>query len=340
MTVNTRSFGATSRGEAVTAYELEGDGGARAVILDYGATVQSLVVPDINGEPVDVILGYDTIAEYEKHDGYLGATIGRVGNRIAGARLSLGGREYVLAKNDGENHLHGGWCGFDKYVWDAAVSGGKLVFSRVSPDGEEGYPGNLRVCVGFELTGDNGLVITYDADTDAATPVNLTNHSYFNLNGSGNVLGHRLRLNASRFCEGAPDCLPTGRLLDVEGTAFDFRAGRILGEALAQADAQTALFGGFDHNFVLSGGEAAEVYSAESGIAMNVRTTMPGMQLYTANSLDARAGKHGLVMEPHGAVCLETQIFPDGMNHYGFPSPLLHPGEHLHTETAYTFSVK
>ena len=170
--------------------------------------------------------------------------------------------------------------------------------------------------------------------------MSLTNHSYFNLNGGGDILGHRLTLNAERFCEGSPACLPTGRLADVSGTPFDFRAGRVLGEAMAEENAQTALFGGFDHNFVLSGSHAAEVYSPATGIVMDVCTTLPGVQLYTANSLDERAGKNGTRMGPHGALCLETQVFPDGMNHYGFPSPLLHPGEHLHTETVYAFSVR
>lgn len=340
MTVNTRPFGTTKYGEAVTAYELVNAHGARAVVLDYGATVQSLVVPDAAGAAVDVALGYDTVAEYEENGGYLGATIGRVGNRIAGARFSLGGREYVLAKNDGENHLHGGARGFDKFVWAAEEKGGALVFSRLSPDGEEGYPGALDVSVSFTLTDENALVIAYDADTDAVTPVSLTNHSYFNLNGGGDILGHRLTLNAERFCEGSPACLPTGRLADVSGTPFDFRAGRVLGEAMAEENAQTALFGGFDHNFVLSGSHAAEVYSPATGIVMDVCTTLPGVQLYTANSLDERAGKNGTRMGPHGALCLETQVFPDGMNHYGFPSPLLHPGEHLHTETVYAFSVR
>lgn len=340
MKVTSRPFGVTERGEAVTAYELESAGGARAVILDYGATVQSLLVPDARGALVDVVLGYDTLPEYERSGGYLGATIGRVGNRIGGARFSLGGRDYLLAPNDGKNHLHGGVRGFDKYVWPAAVSGDRLVFSRVSPDGEEGYPGNLDVSVGFELTDGNSLVITYDAETDAVTPVSLTNHSYFNLNGGGDILGHRLTLNAARFCEAAPDCLPTGRLLDVSGGPFDFRAGRAIGEALSAGDGQTALFGGFDHNFALNaGGDAARLWSPVSGIAMTMRTTLPGVQLYTAHSLGERAGKGGRPMCDHGGVCLETQVFPDGLNHYAFPSPLLHPGEHLHTETSYSFSA-
>ena len=341
MQITSRPFGNTKRGEAVTAWELKNGSGASAVILDYGATVQSLVVPDRNGNPVDVVLGYDTVAEYEENGGYLGATIGRVGNRIGGARFSLGGREYVLFKNDGENTLHGGERGFDKYVWDAAERGGRLVFSRVSPDGEEGYPGELSVSVSFELTEGNELRISYDADTTAVTPVSLTNHSYFNLNGGGDILSHVLTLNSALFCEGTPDCLPTGRLLSVECTPFDFRAGRVLGEALAEENGQTALFGGFDHNFALNaGGDAAAVYCPESGICMTMRTTLPATQLYTANSLDRRAGKRGTVMEPHGALCLESQVFPDGLRHYGFPSPLLHPGEHLHTETSYAFSVK
>ncbi len=340
MTVTSRPFGTTKAGEAVTAFELSCAGGASAVILDYGATVQSLSVPDAAGRLVDVVLGYDTVAEYERHGGYVGATLGRVGNRIGGARFSIGGREYSLVKNDGENTLHGGARGFDKYVWSAALQGDRLVLSRLSPDGEEGFPGSLSVSVSFELTDANSLVITYDADTDAVTPVSLTNHSYFNLAGGGDVLDHVLRLNAERYCEAAPNCLPTGRLPGVEGTPFDFRAPRRLGDALAEENAQTALFGGFDHNFVLSGRDAAQVYCPASGIVMDMRTTMPGVQLYTSNSLDERAGKRGSVMGPHGALCLETQLFPDGMNHYGFPSPLLHPGEHLHSETVYAFSVR
>lgn len=340
MKISCRPFGETSRGEAVTAYELTNASGARAVILDYGATVQSLLVPDCTGASVDVALGYDSVAEYEANGGYLGATIGRVGNRIAGSRFTLGGREYALAANDGENHLHGGARGFDKYVWDAQPLPDRLVFSRVSPDGEEGYPGNLTVYVSFELTDRNALCITYDADTDAVTPVSLTNHTYFNLNGGGDILTHRLTMGAEFFCEARPDCLPTGRLSCVAGTAFDFRSGRSLGEALAMSDEQTALFGGFDHNIVLAGSHAAELSSPDTGIVMDVYTSLPGMQLYTANSLDERAGKGGSRMGPHGAVCLETQVFPDGMNHYAFPSPLLHPGEHLHTETVYAFSVK
>ena len=340
MKITRHSFGTTARGEAVTAFELTNAAGAKAVILDYGATVQSLVVPDSTGAFVDVALGYESVAEYENNGGYLGATIGRVGNRIAGARFSIGGREYTLFDNDGGNTLHGGARGFDKYVWGAEELPDKLVFSRVSADGEEGFPGNLSVWVSFELSDKNELHITYDADTDAATPVSLTNHTYFNLNGGGDILTHSLRLASEYFCEGAPDCLPTGRLLPVGGTAFDFRSGRVLGEALACPDEQTALFGGFDHNMVLSGSHAAELSSPDTGIVMDVYTTLPGMQLYTANSLSERTGKRGTTMSSHGAVCLETQVFPDGMNHYGFPSPILHPGEHLHTETVYAFSVR
>lgn len=340
MNVTKRPFGETARGEAVTLYELTNASGAAAEILDYGATVRALRVPDRDGAMVDVVLGYDSIAEYENNGGYLGATIGRVGNRIGGARFYIGGREYALFDNDGGSTLHGGKRGFDKYVWSAAEKGGKLVFSRRSPDGEEGFPGTLDVSVAFELTEENALCITYDADTDALTPVSLTNHSYFNLSGGGDVLDHHVTIHADRFCENTPSCLPTGRLLDVDGTAFDFRSGRVLGEAMAQNDAQTALFGGFDHNYALSGALAAEVYSPKTGICMTVRTTMPGVQFYTANSLGERAGKRGTRMCDHGALCLETQVFPDGLNHYAFPSPLLHPGEHLHTETAYAFSVK
>lgn len=338
MDITRRPFGVTARGEAVTAYEIT-NGAVSAVLLDYGAAVQSLRVPGRGGSVVDVALGYDTIAEYEANDGCFGATVGRVANRIGGARFSLGGREYRLAANDGENHLHGGVRGFDKYVWRAGELDGALAFSRVSPDGEEGYPGTLDVRVSFSITESNELRICYDAVTDAPTPVNLTNHTYFNLNGGGDILSHTLTMDAALYCENGPDCLPTGRLAGVEGTAFDFRSGASMGRALSLADSQTAKFGGFDHNLVLGAG-GARLYSPDSGIAMYLRTTLPGVQLYTANSLSRRRGKGGSVMGAHGAVCLETQLFPDGLNHYGFPSPLLRPGERLHTETVYAFRVE
>lgn len=334
------AFGSLSDGTEVTAARMTNANGGSVTILDYGATVQSLLVPDKNGVPVDVVLGYDTAAEYEQGGCYFGATIGRVGNRIGGARFSLNGQTCVLAQNNGENHLHGGIRGFDKHMWRMAEQDGKLVCERFSPDGEEGYPGNLSVRVTFELTEKNALRIRYDADTDRDTLVNLTNHSYFNLDGGGSALRHRLRLYAERFCENDESCLPTGRLLRVEGTPFDFRREKEIGADINEGDIQLRRFGGYDHNYVLSGPCAAVLSGAESGICMSVETDLPGVQLYTSNGLTEQRGKGGRIMGPHGAVCLETQLFPNAMNCWGFPSPVLRAGTHLFSETAYIFSVQ
>ena len=339
MTVNTHPFGADKYGEAVTAWTLANNNGASVEILDYGATVRSLIVPDAEGRARDVALGYGTLAEYEANGGYMGATLGRVANRIAGARFSLGGREYSLYKNDGDNALHGGRRGFDKRVWQAGYDGGALRFTLRSPDGEEGYPGSVTVTLEVTLTEENALVLHYTAGSDAMTPLSLTNHTYFNLDGSRVIDGHVLKINASRFCEAQPDGLPTGRFLGVAGTPFDFRAGRTLGEAFSMEHPQTALFGGIDHNFVLDGMDAAWLYSPVSGIAMAVTTTLPGMQLYTGNGFAARPGKGGAEYGEHCGLCLETQVFPDGMNHYGFPSPVLRPGEKYESETVFSFSA-
>ena len=223
MSVRFFPFGALAGGTPVTAAQLENARGTSVTVLDYGATIQSLIVPGKNSAAVDVVLGYDTVAEYEQNGWYLGATIGRVDNRIGGAAFSLNGTTYTLSKNNGANHLHGGERGFDKRMWRMEERGGSLVCGRLSPDGEEGYPGKLSVRVTFTLTEDNALRIQYDADTDRDTLVSLTNHSYFNLNGGGSILEHRLQINAERFCENDEACLPTGKLLPVEGTPFDFR---------------------------------------------------------------------------------------------------------------------
>ena len=332
------AFGTTADGKAVTAYRLENSIGATLTVLDYGATIQSLCVPSGKGGFTDVVLGYDTIGEYETNGGYLGATIGRVGNRIGGASFRLNGRVYPLAKNDGENHLHGGQRGFDKQMWSVTQEGrDSLVCSRLSPDGEEGYPGNLSVRVTFTLTSQNELRIRYDADTDQDTLVNLTNHSYFNLNGGGTALNLELQVFASRFTENDSGCLPTGTLLDVAETPFDFRVPKPLGADIEAPDAQLRCGGGYDHNYVLAGARAALVRSSVSGIEMTVTTDMPGMQVYSANGLSRRKGKRGAAMGPRDAICLETQLFPNAMNCYAFPSPILRAGRHLTKETVYAF---
>lgn len=264
MAVTQRSFGRTKWNEAVTAYTLTNAVGASVTVLDYGATIQSLRVPDRTGALVDVVLGYDTVTEYEKNGGYLGATIGRIGNRIGKGQFSLGGVDYQLACNDGANHLHGGERGFDKRMWQVTAETLSLRCTRLSPDGEEGYPGALSVSVTFTLTEENTLSIRYEATSDRDTIVNLTNHSYFNLNGGGSVLTHRLQVFADRFCENDDGCLPTGRLLAVEGTPFDFRTPKAIGADIGQDDINLKNGGGYDHNFVLSGTKAAVLSSGET----------------------------------------------------------------------------
>ena len=339
MTVTTIPFGRTRNGAAVTAYRLENAAGASVTVLDYGATIQSLSVPNAAGGLTDVVLGYDTVTEYEDNGGFLGATIGRVGNRIGGASFQLGGRTYALARNDGPNHLHGGRRGFDRRMWEAELRDDSLVFSRLSPDGEESYPGDLQVEVTFTLTEDNALRIAYDAVASQDTLVNLTNHSYFNLNGGGTGLTHTLQVFAHRFAENDDGCLPTGRLLPVEGTPFDFRTPKTIGADIGRDDEQLRRGGGYDHNYVLAGPRAVVLRGDQSGIVLTVDTDQPGMQLYTANSLTQRPGKGGTTMGPRDAVCLETQLFPDGIHHYGFPSPILRAGQKMHSETVFSFTL-
>ncbi len=332
-------FGALSDGTEVHALRLTNASGASVTVLDYGATVQSLLVPDRDGKLVDVVLGYDSAADYERNDVFLGATIGRVGNRIANAAFSLNGVTYKLARNDGANHLHGGLRGFDKVLWDMQAEGSSIICTRLSPDGEEGYPGNLRVSVRFTLTEDNALRIAYDAVSDRDTLVNLTNHSYFNLNGGGTVLDHRLRVFAERFCEGDAGCLPTGRLLPVEGTPFDFRAEKRIGDDIGAEHEQLLRAGGYDHNYCLAGARAALLKSEETGISMSVDTDLPGMQLYSGNFLKTHPGKGGREIKKRGALCLETQLYPNALNCWGFPSPVLRAGQSLHSETVYSFTT-
>lgn len=335
MTLSTAQFGKMKDGTVVTAYRLENGAGGSVTLLDYGAIVQSLRIPGRNGV-VDVALGYDTIEEYQRDDGHLGAAIGRVGNRIGGASFSLGGKTYQLAKNDGENHLHGGVKGFDRRMWKGEPGDGFVAFTRLSPDGEEGYPGNLNVRVSYTLTEDHALVITYDADTDQDTLVNMTNHTYFNLNGGGTVLNHVMQIFSPRFAENDDGCLPTGQMLDVEGTPFDFRTPKTLGRDIGSGHIQLQRCGGYDHNYAVCG-RAAVLRGDESGIEMTVDTDMPGMQLYSGNFLTSRKGKGGADYGPRDAVCLETQLYPNAMACYGFPSPVLRAGRHLHSETRYAF---
>ena len=335
MAVIISSFGQTSFGQPVCSYTLENGNGTQAVLIDYGAALQSLRFKNLQGSLTDVVLGFDTVGGYEQQDAYMGATVGRMANRIGGAAFPLKGREYRLFPNDGENHLHGGRRGFDKYVWQAETGEDFVRFSRLSPDGEEGYPGNLRVSVTYTLTDCDELHIAYNALSDADTVVSLTNHSYFNLNGGGSILDHMLMVNAKRYLELGPGLIPTGRALPVEGTPFNFYSLKPIGQDIGADDPQLRLGGGYDHNFILSGPLAALAYSNDTGIELRCYTDLPGMQLYTANFLGEFTGKGGQKMGPRQAFCLETQLFPDAMSHYGFPSPVLRSGEELSHETVY-----
>ena len=341
MSVSVRSFGLTREGEEVKAFTLVNDAGASVTLLDYGATVQALLVPNQAGGFTDVVLGYDSVAEYESGTAYLGATVGRFANRLGGAGFSLNGQEYRLAKNNGDNCLHGGLRGFDSFVWQAEiVDDYALRFFRCSPDGEEGFPGNLEVSVTFRLTQLGcALRIEYDAVSDRDTLVNLTNHSYFDLSGCGKAMEQLLTINADRYLELGEGTLPTGQASLVCCTPFDFRAPKPVGRDLDADEEQLRLGGGYDHNFCLSGQFAAELSSGVTGIGMRVFTDMPGMQLYTANFLGDQAGKGGRMMHDRCAVALETQLWPDAMNHWGFPSPVLRAGTRLHSVTCYDFFV-
>ncbi len=334
ISVEKRPFGITAGGQEVCAYILANDR-LSVEILDYGATIRRLLVK--NGDAwTDVVLGYDTLAEYEHNDGYLGACVGRVGNRIGGAAFTLNGEHFALAKNDGENHLHGGLRGFDKYVWAAQVLEHGVRFSRVSPDGEEGYPGTMNVGVSY-LLNDDTLTLEYEASSDRDTLCNLTNHSYFNLNGSGSVLGHTLQISAEEFLENSAATLPTGKKLPAAGTPFDFRTAKPVGQDLGADDVQLHNCGGYDHNFCLSASPAAVLCGDLSGIEMTVRTTLPGIQFYAANFLTPRRGKDGAAYAPRSGLCLETQYYPNAMACDGFEKPILRAGALWHHTTELSF---
>jgi aldose 1-epimerase len=340
----------TKAGKETTRFTLTNAQGMQLQVTDYGATITSVLVPDKNGELGNVVLGFDSLAgyqspEYLKGGPYFGATIGRYGNRIAKGRFTLNGQEYKLATNNGENHLHGGTRGFDKVVWQAEPLPGEnaVRFTYVSKDGEEGYPGTLTTQVTYTLTDDNEIRIDYKATTDKATPVNLTNHSYFNLSAgkANNVLNHVLTLNADKYTVVDKSLIPTGELRDVTNTVMDFRTPQAIGARIQQVEG-----GGYDHNYVLNGQDgalkkAATVYEPTSGRQIEVLTTEPGMQLYTANSFDGTfRGSGNKAYTKHYGFALETQHFPDSPNQPDFPSTILEPGETYESTTIYKFSVR
>jgi aldose 1-epimerase len=340
------SWGKTPDGASVELYTLANAKSAEAKIITYGGTVVSLKVPDRSGVLGDVVAGFDNLDGYLAPAPYFGALIGRYGNRIGGARFSLNGTEYTLPANDGANQLHGGPRGFDKRVWHAKLqSPQSLELTYLSKDGEEGYPGNLLVTVVYTLTDGNDFRIDYSANTDKDTVINLTHHSYFNLSGEGDILGHQLSIHADHFTPVNRGLIPTGELRPVAGTPFDFRAAKAIGERIEQQDEQLIFGRGYDHNWVLnragSGLESAAIVSEpKSGRTMEVLTTTPGLQFYSGNFLDGTLQGKGRTYTRRSAFCLETQFFPDSPNKPAFPSTILRPGTTFRSTTVYRFSVR
>ncbi len=348
-TITARPF--SSNGE-VMLYTLKNQHGMEVSISSLGAAIVSVLVPDRDGAMADVVLGYDTPEEYRAGSAYLGATVGRCANRISGGCFSLNGREHQLTRNeDGKTHLHGGACGFSHRIWKGKIvesdHGQALVMLLVSPDGDEGYPGTLKATVVFSLTSLGELILSYWALSDQDTLCSLTNHSYFNLGGhnSGDILGHELQIFAKKAVEAGADHLPSGQLVPVAGTPLDFSKARRVGERIREGSFMLPQYGGYDHCYALDGGVCEEPRACallthpESGRYLFCRTTAPGVQLYTANALQA-SGKGGALYGAYSGLCLETQFFPDAVHHPQWPSPVLKAGAPWDSVTIYQFGVK
>lgn len=339
--ITSDQFGYTEKKEPVMRYCMSNDSGMKVYVLDYGCTIQSVLVPDKNGHTTDVVLGYDRLEDYERGSCYHGALVGRYANRIKNAQVRIGGTVYQMERNNGTHHLHG--C-LSARIFHCEVSRDGLEFTYTSPEGEDGLPGNMKVTVRYQLSDDNMLSLEYEAETDAETVVNLTNHSYFNLNGTGDVLGHTIHLKSDRFTELDSELIPTGRILSVEGTPMDFRDGKRIGTDVYSDYDQIQKCGGYDHNFVLHSDETSGLFSEVtgdiSGIRMLCYTTQPGVQFYTGNYLQddtAQSGKHGTVYPPHAGFCLETQHYPSSPDFPDFPSTKLMPGERYLQKTGFRF---
>ncbi len=348
--VDKATFGATGEGTVVDIYTLTNRQGVQARLITFGALLTELKVPDRTGKLGDIVLGFKTLDQYEGPHPYFGATIGRVGNRIANGKFKLAGRAYTLATNNGPNHLHGGVKGFDKRVWNAqtvsAADGAAIKFTYVSRNGEEGYPGTVTATVTYTLNNKNELRLDYTATTDKPTPINLTHHSYFNLagDGAGDILGHELMLMADRYTPVDDTLIPTGEIAPVRGTVMDFTKAMPIGSRIDRVPGPPPV--GYDHNYVLNHGGrvlavSAMVREPSSGRVMDVLTTEPGIQFYSGNFLDGTIiGKAGVAYKKHFGFCLETQHFPDSVNHPGFPTTILEPGKTFKSTTVYRFSAK
>ena len=348
MAVSSKHFGVMPDGRSVTEYTIGNPSGASVSLLDYGAVIRSITVPDSKGVPGDVVLGFDTIGEYISNSAYIGAIVGRYGNRIANAQFMLNGKLFKLDRNDGDNSLHGGRGGFHTKLWDAEIKGGDTVrMTYTSADMEEGYPGNLTVRLDYILSDDNALMLEYQITTDADTIHNVTNHAYFNLDGHdhGSIAGHGIRIAAGYITPvSSPACITTGEMRSVAGTVFDLREPGIIGEMMEKGsgDEQMVFGRGYDINFVISGEgfrECAVVTGAVSGRKMEVRTDHPGIQFYSGNMLPDMSGKGGAKYGYRGAFCLETQHYPDSINHPEFPPVILRAGDVFRSKTEYRFGI-
>jgi aldose 1-epimerase len=343
--VESSFFGMMPDGDSVMLYTLKNEKDIVIKITNFGGIITEIHTPDKDGRSANIVLGFDNLDQYLAGDPYFGALIGRYGNRIAGAQFTLDDVTYHLAQNDGNNSLHGGNKGFDKVLWDARVIGcderAALQLTYTSPDGEEGFPGTLKTVVTYELLMDQ-LFITYEAETDKATPVNLTNHSYFNLAGEGTILDHILYLNASKYTPVDAQLIPTGELANVEGTPFDFRKPTPIGARIDEVGGNP---GGYDHNFVLDKSQngkvlAAKLMDPKTGRSLEVYTTEPGLQFYTGNFLNGSLSSGDRVFVKNSGLCLETQHFPNSPNQPNFPSTILRPGEKFASQTIFKFGVE
>lgn len=348
--LNPSGFSGNVDGKNVQLYVLTNAKGAEVTILNYGAKIVSLMVPDKNGKLTDVVLGHNNLHEYlESEEPFFGAVCGRTANRIAKGRFTLDGIEYKLAVNNGPNSLHGGIKGFNAVVWSAKqIDGQTLELNYIAKDGEEGFPGNLNVCLTYHLTDDNALEAVYEATTDKATILNLTNHSYFNLSGAGDpsACDHVLVIYAEKYLPTDATAIPYGKAEAVAGTPFDFTTPHVIGERINDDNEQLRLGKGYDHCYVLDKGEgqcalAVECYSPKTGIELDIFTTEPGVQIFTSNWFTGNCkGKLGHRYPERCAVCFETQHFPDSINHPEYPTIVLHPGEKFYSKSIYSFKTK